>query len=257
MAGMFYIGYNFGLVALVLLVFGILQWMHIPAGRLIDWVIAVAIFEWLLVIVTVPWNIYFEAKQVLADAEQSNAKQITIDRQQVEYAKTIAQRSLVVAITLHLLSAIGLYGLAITGISVVGYISSGAALLLTVLRPAVRTYEYLAVRLAAIRQEFKYPREDIMELRDRFSSLENSLKSLENQLNPEISDSWVAIQQRYWEENRQQIAHVGASLAEVRATNNLEHEKLSREARNAIAQITDDGQFLEHVREILRFFKNA
>jgi uncharacterized protein (DUF2267 family) len=257
MAGMFYLGYNLGLVVLVLLVFGILQWLHIPTGRLIDWVIAVAVFEWLLVIVTVPWNIHFEAKQVLADAEQSNVKNITIDTKQVKYAKTIAKRSLVVAITLHLLSAIGLYALAVAGISVVGYISSGAALLLTFLRPTVRTYEYLAARLAMIRQEFKYPREDIMELRDRFTSLEESVKTLEKQLNPEISDSWVATQQRYWEENRKQIANLGASLAELNATNNLDHDRLSREARNAIAQITDDGQFLEHVREILRFFKNA
>jgi hypothetical protein len=257
MAGMFYLGYNFGLIALVLLVFGILQWLHVPTGRFIDWVIAVAVFEWLLVIVTVPWNIHFEAKQVLADAEQSQAKKITIDTKQVKYAQTIAQRSLVVAITLHLISAIGLYGLAIAGISAVGYISSGAALLLTVLRPAVRTYEYLAARLIAIRQEFKYPREDIVELRYRFTTLEETVKGLEKQLNLEISDSWTATQQRYWEENRKQIAHLGASLAELSAANNLEHERLSREARNAIAQITDDGRFLEHVREILRFFKNA
>jgi hypothetical protein len=32
---------------------------------------------------------------------------------------------------------------------------------------------------------------------------------------------------------------------------------LSREARQAIAQLTTDGQFLDHVREIIRFFKTA
>ncbi|MGK7901620.1 MAG: hypothetical protein AB4352_09435, partial [Hormoscilla sp.] len=61
------LGFNFGLVILVLLVFAILQWLHIAAGSFIDWVIALAIFEWLLVIVTVPWNIYFEAKEVLVE----------------------------------------------------------------------------------------------------------------------------------------------------------------------------------------------
>ena len=52
---------------LLLLIFAILQWLDIPAGSFIDWVIAIATFEWLLLIVTVPWNIHFEAKEVLAD----------------------------------------------------------------------------------------------------------------------------------------------------------------------------------------------
>jgi hypothetical protein len=46
------------------------------------------------------------------------------------------RKSLWLAIGLHILSTIGLYLLAIAGISAVGYISSGAALLLTILRPA-------------------------------------------------------------------------------------------------------------------------
>jgi len=252
-----FIGFNFGLVVAVLLVFGVLQWQQVPAGSFLDWVIAVAIFEWLLVIVTVPWNIHFEAKQVLADADQSTEKGIAIDPKQVQYAQVVAKRSLIVAIALHLLSAIGLYTLAIAGISVVGYISSGAALLLTFLRPTIRGYEYLANRLAMIRQEFQYPREDIMELRYRFSNLEETVKRLEEQMNPAEPYSWVATQQRYWEETRQELARLAASVEELRATNNIEHERLSREARQAIAQLTTDGQFLDHVREIIRFFKTA
>ncbi len=252
-----FISINLGVVFLVLLVFGVLQWLHVPAGSFIDWVLAVAIFEWLLAIVTVPWNIHFEAKEVLADADQSVEKGIAVDAKVVEYTKMVAKRSLFVAIVLHILSAIGLYALAITGISAVGYVSSGSALLLTALRPAVRTYEYLAARLAMIRQEFKYPREDIVELRRRFDALEKTVKRLEEQLNPEEPYSWVATQQRYWEETRQEIARLVASVEELRAKNDREHERLSREARAALAQLTTDGQFLEHVREIIRFFKTT
>jgi hypothetical protein len=253
----FFIGFNLGLAGLVLVVFGVLQWLQIPTGRFLDWVIAIAVFEWLLAIVTVPWNIYFAAKEVLADAEQSTAKEIAVDAKQVKYARVIAKRSLVIAVALHLLSAIGLYALAIFHISAIGYIGSGAALLLTALRPAVRTYEYLAARLATMRQEFKYPREDIVELRYRFTTVEETVKRLEEQLNPDLPHSWVSTQERYWEENRQELAHLAAADKEMQATNHLEHERLSREARAAIAQLTTDGQFLEHVREIIRFFKTA
>jgi hypothetical protein len=253
----FFISSIAGIVVVVLAAFGLLQWLHIPAGNFLDWVIGGASFWWLLVIVTVPWNVHFQAKEVLAEAAQSTEKGIPVDEKQVKYVTLLAKRSLWVAIALHLFSAVGLYTLAATGISTVGYISSGAALLLTILRPAIRAYEYLYARLAMIRQEWKYPREDIFELRDRFSILEQKMQSLEDQLNPEQPYSLPATQQRFAEETRRDLARIAANLEELRATNQTEHERLGREARNAIAQLSTDGQFLDHVREIIRFFKTA
>lgn len=253
----FFISSIAGIVIVVLTAFGLLQWLHIPAGNFLDWVIGGASFWWLLVIVTVPWNVHFQAKEVLAEAAQSKEKGIPVDEKQVKYVTALAKRSLWVAIALHLFSAVGLYTLAATGISTVGYISSGAALLLTILRPAIRAYEYLYARLAMIRQEWKYPREDIVELRDRFSILEQKIQSFEEQLNPEQSYSLPATQQRFAEETRRDLARISSNLEELRATNQTEHERLAREARTAIAQLSTDGQFLDHVREIIRFFKTA
>lgn len=252
-----FIGFSVGLVVLMLVAFGVVQGLNVPAGNFIDWVIGAASFWWLLVIVTVPWNIHFDAKEVIAEAALSTEKGIAIDEKQVKYAKVIANRSFWVAIALHFLSAAGLYTLAVTGISAVGYVSSGAALLLTALRPAVRTYEYLAARLSMIRQEFQYPRQDIWELRNRFDNLEYAVKQLEAQMNPEDPYSFVATQQRSGDETRKELARVNATIEELRATNQADHERLSREAKNAIAQLTADGQFLDHVREIIRFFKTA
>lgn len=252
-----YLSFGFGLVILLLLAFEALQWLQIPVGSFLDWLIGTASFAWLLTIVTVPWNIYFEAKEALAEAALSAQKGIAIDNKQVEYVKIVQERSLWVVIALHLLSAIGLYALAIAGISAVGYVSSLAALLLTALRPAVRTYKYFAARLAMIRQQFQYPREDIVELRSRFNTLEETVKRLEEQLNPNDPRSWVATQQRQWEAIRNDLTSVAAATEQLRAMNQAEHERLAREARQAIAQLSTDGQFLDHVREIIRFFKTA
>ncbi|WP_341530851.1 hypothetical protein WKK05_17205 [Nostoc sp. UHCC 0302] len=253
----FFISSIVGIVVTVLVAFGLLQWLHIPAGNFLDWVIGGASFWWLLVIVTVPWNVHFQAKEVLAEAAQSQEKGIPVDQKQVKYVNLLAKRSLWVAIALHLFSTVGLYTLAATGISTVGYVSSGAALLLTILRPAIRAYEYLYARLAMIRQEWKYPREDIVELRDRFNFLEEKVRQIEDQLNSEQPDSLPATQQRFAETTRRELAQIAANLEQLRATNQTEHERLTREARNAIAELSTDGQFLDHVREIIRFFKSA
>ncbi|WGV26935.1 hypothetical protein [Halotia branconii] len=253
----FFISSIVGIVTVVLVAFGLLQWLHIPSGNFLDWVIGGASFWWLLVIVTVPWNVHFQAKEVLAEAAQSTEKGIPVDEKQVKYVTVLAKRSLWVAIALHLFSAVGLYTLAAIGISAVGYISSGAALLLTILRPAIRAYEYLYARLTMIRQEWKYPREDIVELRNRFYDLEQKVQQITEQLDPEQPYSLPITQQRFAEETRQDLARITAKLEELRATNQAEHERLAREARNAIAQLSTDGQFLDHVREIIRFFKTA
>jgi hypothetical protein len=245
------------LLLLALLGFGGLQWLHVPAGNVLDWLIGGASFWWLLVILTVPWNIHFQAKETLADAALSRERGIPVKPEQVGYATKLARRSLVVAISLHILSAIGLYTLAATGISAVGYIGSGAALLLTGLRPAVAAYYYFIARLSSIRQQFTYPREDVVELRQRVNELEATLTRLNDQLNPEQPYSVIATQQRTWDEIRKEVARLSAAQAEMDAINQREHDRLSREARQAIAQLSTDGQFLDHVREIIRFFKTA
>jgi len=252
-----FIGLSASLGLLTLLIFGLLQWLHISAGHFLDWVIAILSFWWLLVIVTVPWNVHLEAREVLAEASASSKQGIAVDAKQINYVKTLSKRSLIVAIALHLFSAAGLYTLAATGISAVGYISSGAALLLTALRPAVRFYEYLAARLTMIRQEFKYPRENIVELRSRFDTLENTVKDLSKQIDLGNPDSLVATQQQYSEKTRQDLANLQASVEQLVARNEAEHQRLAREAQQAISQLTIDSQFLDHVREIIRFFKTA
>lgn len=253
----FFVSSIFGIAVIALAAFGLLQWFNVPSGNFLDWVIGAASFWWLLVIVTVPWNVHFQAKEVLAEAAQSIEKNIPVDEKPLKYVRVLAKRSLWVALTLHLLSAIGLYSLAANGISAVGYISSGAALLLTILRPAIRAYEYIYARLTMIRQEWTYPREDILELRHRFYELEQKVQHLEQQLDPERDYSIPTNQQRFSEETRRDLARIAANLEELRAANQTEHERLAREARNAIAQLSTDGQFLDHVREIIRFFKTA
>jgi hypothetical protein len=244
------------LVALAL-IFGLLNFFHVAAGTFLDWLLGLGILEWLLVIVTVPWNIYFAARQAGNTALDSQQKGIEIEQRQLRYAQIISHRSLIAAIALHLISAGGLYWIAKIGVTPLGYWGAGAALLLTVLRPAVSTYEYLADRLRAIQQEFTYPREDIYELRARFTDLENNYRMLEHKLDESSEDSWISEKNQRMQRQQTEIANLSAKFQELQAANSIDHDRLSREAQQAISQLTVDGQFLDHAREIIRFFKSA
>lgn len=255
-----FLGFIFSCMALtvlVLLVFMILFWMQVPTGRFIDWVVSLVSFWWLLVIVTFPWNMYFRAKEVLAEAAKSSERKITVKPEDVAYTSHLVGRSLRLAIILHIASACGLYLLAASGLSSVGYIGAGAALLLTGLRPAVRAYEYVIRRLSLISEEIKYPREDVLTLRNRVTDLETKTKHIETELDPQVENSWAAMQGRQLDALKDEVTRVRVALENWRVVNQSEHEQLARDAEQGIAQLTKDSEFLDHVREIIRFFKAA
>lgn len=252
-----YIGSSISLGILALIAGGIVQWLNISAGNLIDWIIGIASFWWLLVVVTIPWNIYFDARETLTEAKISQEKGIEFDGQPLDYVRKVARWSIFGAIILHIISAAALYLLAATGISNVGYVSSGLTLLLTILRPTIRGYRYLNTRLSSIKKEVKYPREDAIELRNKVETLETTVKDIEALLDTKNSDSLVSKQQQATQEVKNKLARQKALLEEYQAKNAVEHERLSREAKNAISQLSEDSQFLGHVREIIQFVKTA
>lgn len=252
-----FIGLAFGLSLLCLAVFAALRWLDIPAGRLADWIIAIATCWWLLVIVTIPWNIHFKAREVVAEVAESRRRGLSTPDDQVRYASAWVGRSLLLAIGLHLASAAGLYALAAAGISVIGYLGSAAALLLTGLRPAVRGYEYVAARLTAIGQAARYPREDAARLTTELRELTSRVSALEQQVDPNRSGSPAALQRAEIADHARRLDELRLRLDELRADNAAEHARLAREAEQAVARISADGQVLDHVRELVRFFKNA
>jgi hypothetical protein len=243
--------------ALLIIAYAVMTALHVPIGSFSDWLFGMLSLFWLLAIVTVPWNIYFKAHGLLAEAGPTRERGLVVDERQVAYVRKLAKYSLWIAIGLHIASAIALFLLAWTGFSKIGYVASVLALLLTGLRPAVSAYEYLAARLHSIGETWKYPREDVVELRGRVTSLESSVNQTRLELDPDRPESLVARQLAHAEQFRHDLARLEAGLESLRATNESEHERLSREAQTAISQISVDGQFLDHVREILRFFKSA
>ena len=245
-------------LAVLILGFALMTWLRVPVGGLGDWVVGLLAGAWLLAVVVVPWDVHFKARAVLADAGPTRDRGLAVDDRQVAYVRRVATASLWVAIGLHVGSAAVLFDLARTGVSRVGYPAAVLALLLTALRPAAAAYRYLADRLHAIGEQWKYPVADVVELRSRVDAAEVQLKGIDRDvLDADNADSLAATAKAAAAANRDAIAAVSAELAEVKAANAADHDRLAREARSAVAQLSADGQFLDHVRELIRFWKQA
>ncbi|MEL6815783.1 MAG: hypothetical protein AAFP03_13365, partial [Cyanobacteria bacterium J06598_3] len=85
-----FIGVSVGLGLFLLLVFSVLQWFHVPAGSFLDWAIGGASFWWLAIIVTFPWDIHFQSREVLAEITQSEDKDIQVTPERQAYVQTLA-----------------------------------------------------------------------------------------------------------------------------------------------------------------------
>ncbi len=164
---------------------------------------------------------------------------------------------IVIAICLHIVSAFGLAFMSYSGYSELGYFGAILAVGLTFLRPCLRLYEYVTHQLSNIRQEVKFPRDDIQLLKEKIHNLEDKTKEFEYALDLENVDSYVSSIQRNLNVIEKDIEKLNVVLETLKVENKTEHELLARKSEEAIAQLSEDSQFLNHAREIIRFFKKA
>jgi hypothetical protein len=194
---------------------------------------------------------------VLDEANQSRAIGITVNETQQEYVQKVRKRALLVSIALHFASAGALFALSAFHITPIGYIGSAAALLLTVLRPSVRAYNYLWARLRAIKVQVKYPREDVVELRHRTKILEGQVSSLSRQHDVNDHSSFAAQQLRAGQDLKAKLANLESYNTRMFDDNQRAHEKILREGQLAMTKLSADSQFLDNVREIVKLIKSA
>jgi len=253
-------GFLFSLLLLAgaaLLVFLGLHWLHVSTGRLADWMAGVAILWWFAVVLVLPWNAHFAALDVVEQARNSAALSIAVPADTVTYAQRVARQFRQLALGLHLATAAALLVLAYFQLVPLGYWAAGVALALTLVRPAERAYEHLAARLRNMGEQIRYPREDVAELRTRVAELESEQHALNERLDVDREGSWASLQALSLNALRQTIDRTDARLEELVRQNARDHEALARQTVTEIARLSEDARFLNQVRELIRFWKDA
>ncbi len=251
------IPYLTGISVLLIVLYLVLTLLKIQVGTMIDWITGIVAFWWLTGITTLPWNMYFTAKDLLHEAKVSENKKITLDQSDISYAKKQAKLFLTIAIILHVVSAVGLYLLAYFGVSSIGYFASVIAMALTFVRPSYRLYDFVIDRLNSMRQKIHYPREDVYELRRTVDEQTARVDLLVEALNLQEKESWAS---KLIVELKQVQAHarqIEQGLTLLRTENDKAHLDLSIKTQQEIAKLSEDAQFLNQTRDLIRFIKNA
>ena len=133
---------------------------------------------WLIVLVSMPWNLYFAARRAVQEAAVSRERGISVRPAIDAEAKLISRRMLGLALGGHLGTAIAAAAIAYFSGSTAGYYIAGIFLLATAFRPAAAYLAHVRERLGALTRESTHPREDVVTIRAEVDGIKRSLGDL-------------------------------------------------------------------------------
>jgi hypothetical protein len=144
--------------------------------------------SWLIVLVSMPWNLYFAARRAGREMEVSRGRGISVPPASDAEARQISRRLLWLALGGHLGTAIAAAAIAYFSGSKTGYYIAGIFLLSTAFRPAAAYLSHVRERISALSREAVHPREDVVALRAEVEEIKRSLGDLQAGLRQAADD---------------------------------------------------------------------
>lgn len=231
--------------ALVLLILAYLtamamaMWSGVPPQTLMTWGAGGAALLWLIVLVTLPWNLHFRAREVLGELRRSRAAGILVTDEQLVFAERVKRWTLAISFGVHLLSAAVSLAIATWADAPLGYPFAGFYLLSCVVRPATAAVVQMRRRLETIAAETRFPRDDVLKLRGQVEAHESATERHEQALKDlnERHDALAAKAERQRLELEQRLA------------------ALARKFEESLDRLTDNRELIAGIKAFLRMIR--
>lgn len=139
--------------------------VRVPAVTLLTVAAVVVALSWLVVLVTVPWNLYFAARRAAQEMAVSRERGIAVRSAYDAEARRISGRMLRFALGGHVGTAITATAIAYICGNKTGYYVAGIFLLATMFRPASAYLFHVRERIKVFTRESAHPRDDVITLR--------------------------------------------------------------------------------------------
>lgn len=186
---------------------------------------------WLIVLVSMPWNLYFAARRAAQEAAVSRERGISVRPAIDAEARLISRRMLGLALGGHLGTALAAAAIAYFSGSKTGYYIAGIFLLATAFRPAGAYLVHIRERIGVLTRESTHPREDVVSIRAEADETRQSLGELRTELR-QAADALVRTEARLTDT----ITHTRSLL-----TTDLEQLREAQEADRGQARSRHDG----------------
>ena len=153
--------------------------VSVPLTTMLTVGAVVIALSWLVVLVTVPWNLYFAARRAVQEAAVSRERGIAVRPEYDAEAGRISGRMLRLALGAHAGTALAAAAIGYFSGSKAGYYVAGIFLLSTAFRPAAAYFIHVRERIKVLTRESTYPRDDVATLRALVDDVRQSVNELQ------------------------------------------------------------------------------
>lgn len=227
------------LIVAFLAALGVASWRGVPPETLLTWGVGGAALVWLIVLVTLPWNLHFRAREVLGELRRSAEAGIRVTDEQLAFAEKVKRWTLVTSLATHVLSAAVALALALFGGQTLGYPFAGFYLLSCMVRPTTAAIQQVRRRLERIAEDTRFPREDVLKLRGQVAAHEEAVKRMTEEL----------------EELRKQHAELAGQTDRQRAELEQKIGALARKFEDSLDRLTDNRELISGIKAFLRMIR--
>lgn len=156
--------------------------VSVPLATLLTVGAVIIALSWLILLTTVPWNLYFAARRVTQEMAVSRERGIAVRSGNDQEARRISRQMLRFAVGAHLGTALAAAAIAFLSGNKAGYYIAGIALLSTAFRPAAAYFGHLRARIRVLTRESTHPRDDLATLLQKTDMMEQAAEDLRRQL---------------------------------------------------------------------------
>jgi prefoldin subunit 5 len=230
---------------------------------LLDIASGVICLGWLLLILRVPWDLYFETCNVLFEMRRSEERQLPVKPDRMRYVHRLRRVTGLLAVGAHLVSAAIIALLTYWGQGRVGYYFAVFYIVATLFRPASRAYQFLMKRLSEIRSEVKYPREDVVKLRHDVEQVAQQIRVLKETQVRSLEEGFRHVEKRLGgveEAERKTDADVNDIRSMIKRIEQSFQERihrLSEEMERSLMKAFDNQDIVNGLSAFAKLIKQA
>lgn len=210
-------------------------------AHLLDIVMGILCFLWLLIILKAPWDLYFKAREVQFEQTRAADREIAVQEGHETYVRRLYPKLLLLAIGTHLASALLVAGITYASQGKVGYYFAVFYLISTAFRPLLAGYGYLMQKLQTLKDESYFPRFDSVALETQIRVLEETYR-----LNEERYNTLNAELYREKTEREEENFRLRQSLTEI-----------GNEFETTISRLSTNEEVVRGLRALVAFVKGT
>ena len=239
-----------------------------PVTLLIIGAVVIAL-TWLIVLVSMPWNLYFAARRAVQEAAVSRERGISVRSAIDAEARLISRRMLGLALGGHLGTAVAAAAIAYFSGSGAGYYIAGIFLLATAFRPAGAYLVHVRERIGVLTRESTHPREDVVTIRAEVDGIRKSLGELRTELRDageglgrteaRLADTITHTRSLLTADLEQLRQAQAADRAQARSRyDGLERQadQMARRIEATLDGISDHGELMTGLRALVRIIRS-